>query len=482
MQSRLTVKAPEGTEISVLDGNFEIVKRGYGGLQAVLEEGIYKIQAQVGSSRLEELVVLREDKDLNFVVPIVTAAPLQSTNPESFPFQEAARRSSLKIDQHLGSGASLFVFVRWDRWRDSSNESPAAGLALQGLDGEELLGFEQLADESLNWMGTRIDVNPGAYVIGSNRRDGLRQGVIACKGWTTQVFIRCKRHNAGALIDADNTTVLMRSLRSHDISLAPGFEPGDFQAHRVETLRLGLKYGRQNLSPGAMVELLEGKVNDPMWGLLGGYVLLQSNFRKDRLRNLVNRLRELLGQEHPDVEGLALAAGMGDDQFVLRYPPMLRQSWQAILVATLDRPEIIPAESMPELHADLFLPREPWLLWENRDTASTASRDLPEGILRNFANYVEFREREEEKAHHSASQVTVLLRKLWNWITPAHNVDLNSGTQMPEEENVTSIPPNLLDLLSYEERRQLVLALGLPMRQLQQLIANYNKQPNPSNP
>lgn len=487
MSSRLlTVKAPEGTEIFVLDGNLNIVKRGYKGLQASLEQGIYKIQAQVGSSRLEELLVLREDRTVDYVVPMVTAAPLQNTDPECRPFQKAARSSSRKPLHRLGSGASLFVFVRWDRWSDSRTESPATDLRLQTVNGVELLTFDQFGDDSLNWVGARVEVDPGPYVIGCNRADGLRQPVIACRDWETQVFIRCKSQHLGTVMDADNTTVLMRSLQPSGLpSTDVGFEPDDLQAHRVETIRLGLKYGRQNLSPDAMVELLDGAVTDPVWGLIGGYLLLQSGFRKDRLRNLVNRLRMLLGRAHPDVEGLALAAGMGDNQFVLSFPPMLRQSWQAILVATLDRPEIIPERSMPELHADLFLPREPWLLWEKPVTESTAPRDLSEAILRNFAEYVESRERAEKEARRSASQVTLLLRKLWNFITPAQGVDLNS--KMPEDKSFTFIPPDLFDLLSYEERRQLVLALGLPRRRIQQLIASHSQNSkdagtSPNNP
>lgn len=86
----LTVKAADGTELCVLDGNHKVVGRGYSGLSVSLEQGIYKVQAQVGSSSSEELVVLREDRILHLTVPIVTAAPLSEAAPECQPFREGS--------------------------------------------------------------------------------------------------------------------------------------------------------------------------------------------------------------------------------------------------------------------------------------------------------------------------------------------------------------------------------------------------------
>lgn len=375
------------------------------------------------------------------------------------------------------------MYVRWDRWRDSRRQSPANGLQLESSDGEVLLDFEKQVnvDETRNWAAARVKINPGAYRIGSSSAGGQQQIVTARSNWETQVFLRRAGPDSNAAIDTDSTTILMKPLIIPGAAgeYAPGFEPDDWQAHRVETTRLALKYGRQTLSAGSIVELLDGRVTDPIWGLLGGYLLLEGGFSKDRLGNLVNKLRELLGPDHPDVEGLALAAGMGDDQFVLATLPMLRRSWHSILVATLDHPDIVPLESMPGQNADRVLARERWLLWERPAAEPNLRHDLSESILRTFAAYVEQREREGEEASRAPAPFLVLLRKLWRRIAASYDLNLESepgGESNVEKQRQTSIPPNLLNLLPYEERRQLVLALGLPRARLERLIAQYSNQ------
>lgn len=481
--SLLSVQAADGTELCVLDGNQKIVQRGYSGLSVSLEHGIYKVQAQVGSTSLEELVVLREDRLLNLTVPIVTAAPLTEAAPECQPFREGARISSRLYQPAAGGGASLFLYVRWDRWRDSRQQSPANGLQLESDDGEVLLDLEKQAnvDETRNWAAARINVNPGAYRIGDGSAGGQQQIVVARSKWETQVFLRRVGPESNAAIDADSTTILMKPFT---VNVAeehtPGFDPDDWQAHRVETARLALKHGRQTLSAKSIVELLDGEVTDPIWGLFGGYLLLEGGFSKDRLGNLVSKLRDLLGPDHPDVEGLALAAGMGDDQFVLSTLPMLRRSWLSILVATLDRHEMVPAGSMAEQSADRCLAREPWLLWENPAAEPDRGDDLSQGILRTFAAYVEQREREAAESSRSPAPFVVLLRKLWRLIAASRELNFEKdpgGESGVGKKAQTSIPKNLLSLLPYEERRQLVLALGLPRARLERLIAQYSDQP-----
>ena len=114
------------------------------------------------------------------------------------------------------------------------------------------------------------------------------------------------------------------------------------------------------------------------------------------------KLRRMVGRDHPDVEGLAFAAGMGDDGFVLRNPPMLYRSWSALIVASLDQPDVIPRDTIPAKWADHFLSSEPWLL-HRKDAADESQRKLASEqtqiLVGSFADNVARRLRENAEAH-----------------------------------------------------------------------------------
>lgn len=158
----LSVNAPEGTELFVLDGRLEVVSRGNGTLKTSLKPGIYKIRAQAGPAIVEDLVILRDGIVKEYQVPIVTAAPLTQTAEESEPFSKAMAQISWPVREHLGSGGGIAIVVRWDRWRNSQPHAPASGFALEDAEGRQLFSLGAPPDpENPNWASAAFELDPG---------------------------------------------------------------------------------------------------------------------------------------------------------------------------------------------------------------------------------------------------------------------------------------------------------------------------------
>jgi hypothetical protein len=99
-----------------------------------------------------------------------------------------------------------------------------------------------------------------------------------------------------------------------------------------------------------------------MLGPYGANLLLATGASRVRELAVVRRnLRRLLG-DHPDVSALDVRAG--ETVSTLRVPPMLRASWDALVAATAEHPELITADSLPGNIANHMFGTGVWLTWE----------------------------------------------------------------------------------------------------------------------
>jgi hypothetical protein len=71
----------------------------------------------------------------------------------------------------------------------------------------------------------------------------------------------------------------------------------------------------------------------------------------------VRNLRSLVGSDHPDVEALSLRCTDTTLHPTRPFtsPPMFRQSWQLIMEASYQRPELVPIELWDRAHASVAL-------------------------------------------------------------------------------------------------------------------------------
>jgi hypothetical protein len=392
---RLEVRTQDvASEIFVIDGQFNLAARGIGTSEEfLLDPGIYTVKVRTGSQSLEEHVilppgqkkpVLKKFSMINFPSPV----PLKNTGQTHDAQTEAAYLESRKVHVKAGSGSSIFIFVRdWqpaDTDRKSSlTPQPQRGLVLRDMQGETIADLSTAsAGENGNraapWAACNVKVNPGMYRLGLDLDEGrIEQTVVASSGWQTQIFLL--QHNYGPQAEARyadlNNCAILLSRR--------GFNPASAELRLVELSRLGLTNSRQVLSNTVINEILNGKFKNPMLGIYGAYLLLErtqspessptkdatlkSAVGPDLLRIVVQNLRRLLGEgRHPDVEALALLLEERESSYIFEMPPMLRRSWWKIIEATVQRPELVPADSLSAQIAEHLWGEDPWLLWMTR--------------------------------------------------------------------------------------------------------------------
>ncbi len=220
-------------------------------------------------------------------------------------------------------------------------------------------------------------MNPGLYRLRLSLPSGACQEhtLVACAGWQTQVFLLQRDHEGARLADLPKASVLM--------ALGKGFQTGDAGLRQAELARLGLMNERKVLSSDVR-EMLEGKFANPMLGIYGAHLLLLENSPDLRLvRIVVNNLRSLLGDSHPDVEALALAVN-GSPASSFAVPPMLRRSWKLVVDATLERPDLVPADSVAARAAQNVCSEEPWFVWTTSTQTSGDPRTDWESGLRSY--------------------------------------------------------------------------------------------------
>jgi hypothetical protein len=139
-------------------------------------------------------------------------------------------------------------------------------------------------------------------------------------------------------------------------------------------------------------DMIAGKFENPMLGILSGHLmLLQQEPNLDTLEFVVKNLRRMLGDDHPDVNALAVALeqrkpqhgtrwgqspNTGASFYVCDRPPMLRESWQVVLQASITRPDIVPHASLASDVAASLWGEGIWMFWNAPRPAAEVTFDL----------------------------------------------------------------------------------------------------------
>ncbi len=370
-------------EIFILDSSLQLVKRGVGLLQGSLPPGPYKIKIRVGQDVKEELVILsgasvdRYYQSLRFS----SAVPIVDTATSHEYHMSAAAQGSSAVLRTAGHGSSIFLLSRF--WTPPSGEklrkaaNPAAGIQLLRADTQPLVDFgheaivDQQDDPSARF---RVDVDPGFYILQIERSDGqkLQQSLIASPGWQTQFYLMRRPYETSRQRsdrqepDMISSAVFMGRLGTNL------FDPNNRDLRITETARIALINQRRVL-PSDLKRMLSEKFENPILGIYGGYLMLHDPETDSSLYSmLISNMRRILDHPHPDVEALALACGI-DSNHVFERPPMLRESWRAVVKATTSIPDLIPAGSFADSISIRLVEADPWLLWSAEADADDES-------------------------------------------------------------------------------------------------------------
>jgi len=403
---RLRVQADDrGAKIVVNDAGFGLASprelKHMGSFEDSLSPGVYRIRVDAGNASRETFAILDpagsravgssagitahgEAGSLTVrfsALAVDSVAPISQSGIPDEPEIGEAGRHSRKVPARIREGGSrLYLFARRrrrglkpsrsDRRTDrSSDESGTltADVSLTDAAGNVVCEFadgERQEAGGTEFVAHHLELPPGAYLIQASRaRSGagpacMARTVICSGGWQTQLFLERGGEDAAAAL-ARMSVHMGRA----------GFAPDHPDVRRAEIACAALALQRPALSDDEVDPLVSGKFDNPVLGILGGHFL----HRRESLATLkivVDNLRGMLNEPgfpkvpHPDVEALALAAGMtvdGDDAF--HVPPLLIASWEIVSAESRERPELIPAESLSARVAAWLWGDGPWLLF-----------------------------------------------------------------------------------------------------------------------
>jgi hypothetical protein len=367
----LTVSAADDfAEISILDAHLNQVASGVNRLEQELSEGLYKVRVKVGPTTSERLVSLDRSKEEAFEYQqFPSPIPLSGTSRADSALAEAAHRASLQPRRLNGDGAQIFIFIR----PASEKEQPgganaAAGLLLLSESGVSLAPLESsaLVDERTSSAGCCFDLTPGRYRLQLKRSDGklTERTLVAVRDWQTQAFMLLREVRDDYRADLANSTVAMA--RRHP------FQPDNDLTRLSELAQYALTQDRKVLSPQVREDLIEDKFENPMLGLFGAHLVLRDAPEDQVLFTEVMRnLTRLMGPDHPDIQALSLRLPSSSASVSISTPPMLRASWDLVVEASFQQPNVVAEGSLAERIGGRIVPSVPWLAWR---------ADLLEGV------------------------------------------------------------------------------------------------------
>lgn len=358
--STLSIRSADPTaQIKVLDGAANIVANGIGKVDAPLADGLYKIRVRVGSEFKERLVALDAGLSLQHFdrLDFPTPIPVDNTARSHEYHQRAIWDAWNKPAPPLGSGSRLLISAReWSLDNSRAHPDPAAALSIILPSGDKIAfaAIATIRTEGDAYAIGAVEVDSGLYRVELALPDGsrLRRALHASPGWTTQLY----------MLFRDATEQSLPDLAGGSVAIAQQPVVHDEQARLAEIALDALTQHRAILSE-QMRQILRDKFEQPLLGLIGAHLLLREPDQAGLFEVVVNNLTDMLGFEHPDVSALRTKLSPAEAAPVIE-PPMLRASWDLLVEASGDNPELIVPNSDAAKIAEFIVPGRGWLVWQ----------------------------------------------------------------------------------------------------------------------
>ena len=453
--SRLRIRAEDSAaQIKVLDSSANVVAEGIHALDAPLPDGFYKIRVRVGSEIQERLVALDSSlPEQAFARPdIPTPIPFDGSTHSHEYHQDAVRQAWDHPAPARGHGAYLLVSAReWSAAQNLAHPDPAGALTLVFPDGKPVpfADFARVRTAADACAIGRVEVDPGLYRVELELPGGtrLRRALYASANWTTQLYMLFRDQDGKRVPDLAGGSVA--------IAGEPAIASDE---SRLTELALDALVQHREIMSDDLRAMLTSKHFRPLLGILGAHLLLRDPGQKDLLGIVVNNLLNLLGPEHPDVA--ALWTKVEDHVPPVREPPMLRASWDLLVEASADRPDLIVPDSPAAKIAPYVVPSAAWLVWQPpADAQDTSCVDAKLDVLRSYM-----------RAHVETGRLDALRRE-------ADYSGSAGGGDALESEALESVAPptqpgvmNDPGALGPEALADLTRALGVPLRTLDKML------------
>lgn len=368
-------------EIQLFDSNFVLVQKCTGALFAPqLQYGLYKIYLQDGRKIIEKVVLLDRNwpppaesglesaaatppaSMLPQFPPITSAAPLPNTRTTHEYHQSAVLNAEERKDIDIGSGAELTIVSRiyssgalpdalQSPWRDVRIYSGEQRIADLKTDGKVDTAGDPIVTCTLS-------LAPGVYELRYplNREIHVAQTlVLPPGGWRQEAYLLRYPKDAWA---RPVVTLLMRRI---------GAAWGTDEDLIVQKALVALA-DKRTITEGEFIDSLCDRYDDPIAAIVGAHLLhiaSQQNgeIRPKRLNGVISRLRQMVGDRHPDVEALSLFCP--DESLRAKSPvgaaPMFERSWSLLIGESYDASDLVPLELWKKVNATVLAP--PYFCW-----------------------------------------------------------------------------------------------------------------------
>jgi hypothetical protein len=463
-------------DLKILDGRFHVVAQGRGYLWKELPAGIYKVEASAGVQTWSQLVALEEgDTEEVRVPPLVlrSSAPLYASRFAHEYHERAAAAESHKEHVIRGTGSAIFIMVRYyspdPQKPDLPSDHPMTGLSLHDQNGNQIVDLVAESayhapdpNESDPWAACNVAVAPGYFRLRQELYPGktIEMPLVAAHEWQIQLFALLEPvENAPSFqLRANLTTssIFYSHYSPGNPHNSQAYQLGDQHMQRIERLteiaRQSLT-GRRLAESQELSEMFTEKFENPMLGILGGHLVLrQKEPNLNTLSFVVSNLRRMLGNNHPDVNALALASRRSSPStYIFDNPPMLRESWQLVMRSSIGQPEIVSPESLAGTVAPRLWGEGIWLFWNTLDS----------GIMLDSSTEENERERDLGDINLSSSEAA-LVQQL---------------AGLRGDENMSFGPePNSLPQMNEDMAKRLVYTLGVPRGNVEAMLKKLSEQ------
>jgi hypothetical protein len=340
-----------------------------GSLTVQLPPGIYTVNCERAGQIRQQNIRHAEPSRLKIDPPQqASAAPLAGASTTHEYYHQTSRKWSVTPTAPVsfppppGSGW-IFVFIRaWDQHAHMDGTNPGDGFELADALGETLAEFSKPAltaqDRSFGYTALSAPIAPGHYQLRYLADDPWSMPITVFPDRATQVFILF-HHKP-----------LIQSVRIFFRRIGVPFDYADADAVDTDLALTGLANGIEAagraLPRQRERDLLIGKFDDPMLGLIGAHWLLFSpDAQPDYANYVLNNLKNLLPAS-PDVLALQYLAfrrwpaAFPQPIEPAAFAPMLSAGLRALL-SDPDR------AVMPDSPLERILLRlrsgSPWVMW-----------------------------------------------------------------------------------------------------------------------
>lgn len=405
----LNVLAGDQTsEVIVVDSSFRVLARGIQGVQLRVPPGIYRAKVRVGDQQREKLFSVEPIEPNNHKIvqldPLDFASPIPleytSTSHEYHQGAILNATAAGAVKAQLGHGAEFVVFLR-DPSTVYVNLSPETldtyrknfeGFRISNLDGGDAHALEEIGQLHVGqgYLIANAVVNPGTYALSRVSTGNERQclALVVPAGWSLQVFV-----TMAASIDSD----LTRNADFDGAAMVLDRPDAGFWVDRpdlrvLEVARQALARGHNVVSDYSLQELLSGKYQNPMMGLLAAHLLLLDKEPDlDLAQKVITNTGNLIGPEYPDLQALswklAQMRGSADTSAAqalvnaITGPPMLQLSWRYVMDAYRSLGDKAVLDNKVSALAGQFIASNVWTAWlENAEYVSARPAVPPPAI------------------------------------------------------------------------------------------------------